>query len=420
MANARELPQFLLDRFIKEIEYNPRLKNYLMQKQLARKGEMVKPGENFVAPVNFVPNKNYEAYKRRVDKYNREARAANDSAANVYLQRAAQREAYDNWDKLHEAERNAGMRKFYRDREFADEKERLLRDEMVRRANVGRAEEGLELLNPNVDQDVDFAKVLPQNDGLRKEYYKLNFSPAYRGSFDGYVQRNPNKTVTDRELKSVSPRKPKDPGSMVPSSQDYIYRYHTTAAKNLPYIFNSGLDPMQGGKGFGKALVNGFRGFDPSDLQEVYTAVRSPEGPVTGYVPYENQATIRLKIPKKDYLKMGRNDTNPELDEDFRNERHSNEDGDFRDVLEGSTKDLTTVQHGGRTDIFQEKIPPKYIDEVYTENGEWKDPWSFLEEYECEPSVDCDEWYDAISQYLDENGEWDFDKLRKMNKRMGR
>lgn len=76
--------------------------------------------------------------------------------------------------------------------------------------------------------------------------------------------------------------------------------------------------------------------------------------------------------------------------------------------------------YNGGEDIFQESIPPKYIDEVYTENGEWKDPWSFLEEYECDPRVDCDEWYDAISQYLDEDGEWDWNKLRKMNKKMGR
>lgn len=420
MANKAELPQFLLDRFIKEIEYNPRLKNYLMQKQLARKGEKVKPGESFVAPVNFAPNKNYEAYKRRVDKYNREARAANDSTANVYLQRAAQREAYDNWDKFHEAERNAGMRKLFRDKAFADEKMRLLREEMVRRANVGRAEEGLELLNPNVVQDVDFAKVLPQNDGLRKEYYKLYYSPAYRGNFDGYVPRNPNKNVADWKLNSVTPRKPKDPGNMIPSNQEYIYRYHTTAAKNLPYIFNSGLDPMQGGKGFGKSLVNGYRGFHPSELQEVYTAVRGPEDSFAGYRPYENKATIRLKIPKKDYLKMDRNDTNPELDFDFRNESHVDEYGGPIGLLEDSNKELTTVQHGGRTDIFQESIPPKYIDEVYTEDGKWKDPWSFLEEYECDPRVDCEEWYDAISQYLDENGEWDWNKLRKMNKRMGR
>lgn len=418
MANARELPQFLLDRFIKEIEYNPRLKNYLMQKQLARKGEKVKPGESFVAPVNFAPNKNYEAYKRRVDKYNREARTANDSAANAYLQLAAQREAYDNWDKLHEAERNAGLKKFNRDRAFVREKMDLLREEMVRRANVGRAEEGLELLNPNVKQDVDFAQRFPQNRFLRHEYFDLSHSPVYNNNIDGYVQRNPNKAVTDWELNSVTPRKPKDPGSMVPSNQDYIYRYHTTAAKNLPYIFNSGLRTGHGGEGFGKVLVNGSRGWYKSDLDDVYTAARSPEGPITGYSPYEGHATIRLKIPKKAYRKMDRLEYNPEKDDNFNEVSKFNEGDDMYDYL--ADKDLVSVQHGGRTDIFQESIPPKYIDEVYTENGEWKDPWSFLEEYECDPRVDCDEWYDAISQYLDENGEWDWNKLRKMNKRMGR
>ena len=356
-----------------------------------------------------------------MDKYNREARAANDSIANEFARMSEIKEKHDNWDRLHENERNAGMRKFFRDRAFVREKMDLLREEMVRRANVGRAEEGLELLNPNVEQDVDFAKRLPQNRFLRHEYFDLSHSPVYNNNIDGYIELNPNENVTDWELNSVTPRKPKNPGSMVPSNQDYIYRYHTTAAKNLPYIFNSGLDPMHGGEGFGKVLIDGYRRFHPSELQEVYTAVRSPDNNYAmGYTPGENQATIRLKIPKKDYLKMGRNDINPELDEDFRNERHSSEDEDYRDVLESSEKDLTTVQHGGRTDIFQEKIPPKYIDEVYTEDGKWKDPWSFIEEYECDPRVDCDEWDDAISQYLDENGELDWNKLRKMNKRMGR
>lgn len=416
MANARELPQFLLDRFIKEIEYNPRLKNYIMQKQLARKGEKVKPGESFVATVNFTPNKNYEAYKRRVDKYNREARAANADYEERAVKALEQQRKYENWQKEHDAERAAGLRKQNRDYLMASELKELALDEMVRRANIERIAKGVEPLNPKVFTDRMLAKRSLVNKDLNDEYWKAD---AILKDSDFYVRRNPFPYEDARYEYPEAPRT--NVGQMVPSNQDYIYRYHTTAAKNLPYIFNSGLDPMQGGKGFGKVLVNGFRRFDPSELQEVYTAVRSPDNNYAmGYTPGENQATIRLKIPKKDYLKMDRNDTNPELDEDFRNERHSNEDGDFRDVLESSEKDLTTVQHGGRTDIFQEKIPPKYIDEVYTEDGKWKDPWSFIEEYECDPRVDCDEWYDAISQYLDENGEWDWNNLRKMNKRMGR
>lgn len=416
MANAREIPQLLLDRFIKEIEYNPRLKGYLKQKELARKASKARPGEFVVAPINFAPNKDYEAYKRRVDKYNREARVANADYEERAVKALEQQRNYENWQKEHDAERAAGLRKLGRDNLMAREMKELALDEMVRRANIECVAKGVEPLNPESYTDRMFSKRYLVNKDLSDEYWKAD---AIEKNSDFYVRKNPFPYKDARDEYPEAPRT--NVGQMVPSSQDYIYRYHTTAAKNLPYIFNSGLDPMKGGSGFGKVLVNGFRGFDPSDLQEVYTAVRSPDNNYAmGYTPGDNQATIRLKIPKKDYRKMWRNDTNPELDEDFRTKSHYSEDEDYRDVLEGSTKDLTTVQHGGRTDIFQDRIPPKYIDEVYTEEGVWKDPWSFIEEYECDPRVDCEEWYDAISQYLDENGEWDFDKLRKMNKRMGR
>lgn len=413
MANTRELPKFLLDRFIEEIEYNPKLKNYIKQKQLARKGEMVKPGESFVAPVNFVPNKNYEAYKRRVDKYNREARAANADYEERAVKALEQQRKYENWQKEHDAERAAALRKHERDNLMARELKELALDEMVRRANIERIAKGVEPLNPESYTDRMFSKRYLVNKDLNDEYWKA-FDLEKDSDF--YVRKNPFPYKDARDEYPETPRT--NVGQMVPSNQDYIYRYHTTAAKNLPYIFNSGLRTGHGGEGFGKVLVNGGRGWDKSELDDVYTAARSPEGPITGYSPYEGQATIRLKIPKKAYRKMDRLEYNPEKDDNFNEVSKFSEGEDMYDYL--ADKDLVSVQHGGRTDIFQESIPPKYIDEVYTSEGKWKDPWSFLKEYECDPRVDCDEWDDAISQYLDEDGEWDWNKLRKMNDRMRR
>lgn len=208
---------------------------------------------------------------------------------------------------------------------------------------------------------------------------------------------------------------------LVPSNVQNISRKHTTKMANLPYIAKQGLVPNKGGKGFGEVLLG--YGADADDIGGVYTTSREPfpkniesfknpgdvnEFKENTYAPYESdKITLNIEIPKDKYRRMSRMETNPE--EDF----VLNFDEDHGSLLQ-------TVQNGGRTDIFEDKIPPQFIKSGTDYNERTKSLEDIIKDYRC--NDDCDDWYDALTQtgFVNRNGDWNeamFDKVFRGKKR---
>ena len=143
------------------------------------------------------------------------------------------------------------------------------------------------------------------------------------------------------------------------SRKPSITRYHTTSIKSVPSIYESGLRVDKGGTGFSSSMIDD-RDLDAGDFAQIFTTSRPPFGTnLPTYSPTNNSVTLKLKIPKEVYRNAKISKNNPEI-------LFGYEEG-----MGGRGGLLETVQNGGRTDIFEEKIKPEYIEGVYDNKGNY-------------------------------------------------
>lgn len=171
--------------------------------------------------------------------------------------------------------------------------------------------------------------------------------------------------------------------TMKPSNQKFITRYHVTAGKNIPSIRKSGLDIAYTGSGFGEGLPF-------NKLNEgVFTSVGA------SYAPGQGDVRLEIKIPKDEYRRMPRADYNLEFGE-----------GDGRNYsLKSFVRNMHTVNNHGRTDIFEDSIPPDWIVGVRNGIGNTYSLDDFYKRLGCDPSTS--EW---CADFLDDLGYLDTDE----------
>ena len=184
-----------------------------------------------------------------------------------------------------------------------------------------------------------------------------------------------------------------------PSAQRFITRFHTTPIWNTPSIHKKGLQPREGG-GFMDNLDEGEAG----RIKGAFTTSRSPifnesDGSKfrDTYFPYgtdvDNTFTLEFMIPKEEYLANPRVEFNPEVQ--FKGELPM-------DRIFNRGNLLTSVQGGGRTDIFTKPLNPNDLKAIWVQSAEGGPKRYNLEDFAMDPDA-CekyDEQCDQIQEYF--------------------
>lgn len=275
------------------------------------------------------------------------------------------------WDKEHIKEVNAAMR--HRDlmRSRSDEIDKMYL-ETFRDLEKRRKELSVKIVDANLDDPVmvkklseEYGQVLRDIDNLNEQYRNDNMSlgqwqsipinPYEEKYFDDidiesdYVYEGIRRPMAQTLLEQI--REYKNTLSPVesakPSNQKFVRRFHTTNKRNIPSIMEEGLDPRYSGTGYGDQLVEFV---DPELYDGVYMTAEAPWLDVergVAYTPNKHEYTLEYMIPKEEYKNLPR----------------------LNDNVEGSVnsldKSLETVQRGGRTDIFQSRIKPEWLVNIF-------------------------------------------------------
>lgn len=376
-------------------DYANRTKKYIDQKNAFKEAQKnfknsIANGEQSVGGGSFTKNPALEKNIRQVNAYNKALTEKGNDAVSKLESDLDKVDKFKKWRELHKGEREASNRFFDRRRREIQEQIDMVDEAMTAAKERGNWDEFHRLNDIYEELDVQRIKLDEMADtpesAMNMELDDLPYDARNLLGNDNMLERELSKRanrITEGNLPNID--------NIAKSNVDDIIRFHTTDATNIPYIYKDGLRADKGGDGFGGCLRIRY-GVDPDAIGGVYTTSRHPfnwrggvddERFMDTYTPSEGQATLQLNIPKKDYRKLNRMEHNPEEDlvQSF--------DGDHGSLLQ-------TIQNGGRTDIFEQNLKPKYITSAINENGKAQSIEDFIKNYQCDD--DCDEWFDALRE----------------------